>query len=99
MIAVAVGSIFGLLTVSEWSDAQRDCGRACSVDALGRQEEGTASRYGSISTFAFVAGGVGLAAGAFLWFTAPDSSRAPTAVRVLPSVGADEGQLVVQGRF
>ncbi len=62
-----------------------------------QQEEGDASKDGAISTFAFVAGGVGLALGAWFWFMVPESTG--SRVSVVPIAGPSQGELTVRGRF
>jgi hypothetical protein len=100
VVGVAVGSVFGLETISAWNAAQRDCGAASPCPANGpkiQQEEGDASKDGAISTFAFVAGGVGLALGAWFWFMVPESTG--SRVSVVPIAGPSQGELTVRGRF
>ena len=100
VVGLAVGSVFGLQTISAWNAARRDCGAASPCPSNGpriQQEEGDASKDGAISTFAFVAGGVSLALGAWLWFTAPESTR--SRVSVFPVAGPSQGELTVRGRF
>jgi hypothetical protein len=100
VVGVVVGSVFGLETISAWHAAQRDCGATSKCPTNGpkiEQEEGDASKDGTISTFAFVAGGVGLALGAWLWFTTPERSRSQ--VSVVPIAGPSQGELMVRGRF
>ncbi len=98
---VAVGSVFGLKTMSAWSAAKRDWSAAVQGCApCGRNfspEEGTAKQDGAISTFAFVAGGVGLAVGAWFWLTAPEASSRQ--VSIVPIAGPSQGELTVRGRF
>ena len=71
---VAVGTIFGLQSMSKHSDASTKCPGACS-DQAGVELWNDARSAGNISTIAFAVGGVGLATGAILWFTARTPSR------------------------
>ena len=99
---VVVGSIFGLIASSTWSQAQSDCGAACRANAPARSEESDARTAATVSTVGFVAGGIGLAAGAVLWFTAPPAtSRAASSarVRLAPSLGPAAGGVLVRGEF
>ena len=87
---VVIGGIFGLIANSKWSEAQADCGAACRADAPARNERSEALTAATVSTVGFVVGGVGVAAGAVLWLTAPPRASGSTSsarVRVLPSVG------------
>jgi hypothetical protein len=71
---VAVGSVFGLKSMSKKKEADQHCdGADC------RDQDGVALRHdafsaGNISTIGFVVGGVGLATGVVLWFALPASS-------------------------
>lgn len=102
---LAVGAITGLMAMAESSDAKRTCeadGRCASRDAVDASE--SAKTFGLVSTIAFVAGGVGLAAGAALVLTAPKESRdssksAAPRVRVSPNAGPTGAGLTVLGVF
>jgi len=91
LAGVAVGTVFGLRTSSKWDEAKTHCNTALECDATGVELTETAKNAGTVSTIAFVAGGVLLAGGAVLFFTAP--SRTPVRVGVGP------GSVVVGGTF
>ena len=100
---VVVGSIFGLLTESTWSDAINDChaqrvptGRSGQSD---QRREHVAASDGTISTVAFITGGAGLAVAAWFWFAPPELSKSPSAISVLPVVGPSQGQLLIRREF
>ncbi len=99
ILGVGVGSIFGLLTLSKWNAAQRDCGPACPANSLGQTEASTASTDGTISNLAFILGGAALATGAALWFLAPEPSSSQTEIRVVPTVGPRHGEIALERRF
>jgi hypothetical protein len=91
VVGITLGSIFGLQSMSRKKSADVLCnGDQC------RSNDGVAFRSqaltaGNISTIAFIAGGVGLAAGAVLWFTLPSK---PTQTGKLPGrlrVGLGQG--------
>jgi hypothetical protein len=76
-VGVIVGAVFGVQAMSKKSDAQKACPNNCAdqggVDAWSR-----AKTAGDVSTVAFIVGGLGLAGGAVLWFTArQEPSDAP----------------------
>jgi serine/threonine-protein kinase len=94
VIGVGVGAVFGFLSESKHSDAAQYCnGEACS-DQRGVDDGSRARTYGDISTVAMIIGGVGLAAGATLWFTAPKRNDVPSA-----QVGMGFSTLLVKGAF
>jgi hypothetical protein len=53
----------------------------------------------TVSTIAFIAGGVALAGGIVLWLTAPSSSSSTTGLRFVPLVGASLGGGAVSGSW
>lgn len=94
VVGVGVGTIFGLKTSSTWSDAKTHCtGLEC--DRTGVQLATDAKNAGTVSTIAFVAGGVLLAGGAILYFTAPTAPAKTSDVRV----GVGLGSVTLGGRF
>jgi hypothetical protein len=94
IVGLAVGSLLGLVSKSSYDHAlQTECGNnpsGCSPQGVtdGQSAHGQAAG----STVAFVAGGVLLAAGAVLYFTAPTAS-----VSVGTTVGAERAGIVVTG--
>ncbi len=86
---LAVGGVFGLMASSEWSQAQKD----------GKEsEKSTADSQATVSTIAFIAGGVLVAGGAILWLTAPSASSSTT-VGLVPSVTPGGGGALLRGTF
>jgi hypothetical protein len=103
-VGIAVGAIFGLRTSSIWNDAKTHCtGLEC--DRTGVTLATDAKNAGTVSTISFVAGGVLLAGGAVLFFTAPNgsakSSSSGSAKQSEPrlGVGVGLGSMTLQGRF
>ena len=98
---LAAGSIFGLMASSSWSTAQKEQSGAQYQQATNDQK--TASTYATVSTVAFIAGGIAVAAGAVLWFTAPSGesggAATMTAWSVAPSVSPGGGGVLMQGGF
>ncbi len=79
VVGVGVGTAFGLSAKSKLDDSNSGhCHDGNLCDAAGVQLRSDAKSNALGSTIAFVVGGVGLAGGAVLWFTAPKSG---------PSVG------------
>ncbi len=101
-----VGSIFGLLTVSTWSDVTKDCPKAKCPAGLpmlqrmaDQRAEHVAATDATVSTVAFIAGGVGLAVGAWLWFAPKASARSTSAISVVPGAGPSRAELLIRGGF
>jgi hypothetical protein len=102
VVGVALGSVFGLMTISEKNQGLADCrsSGACNNHAQAVSDRSSELTDGAISTAAFVAGGVFLAGGAALFFTArPSSERAAAAILVVPSVRRGGGGISVRGEF
>jgi hypothetical protein len=89
---LGVGAAFGVVAMSQKSDAQSACPDACAT-ADGVSKWSTAGKTGDISTIAFVVGGVGVAGAALLWFTAGDGSPSS------PQVGLGPGGLQARGTW
>jgi hypothetical protein len=85
---VAVGGIFGGLSMSKHGEAQTACPNAGCPTQAGVDLWNSARTDGNISTIAFIAGGVLVAGGAVLWFTA----KKPAA----PTVGLGPGSLTLR---
>lgn len=86
---LALGSVFGLMASSKWSQAQTD---------KSETEKNTADSQATISTIGFIAGGVLFAGGAVLWLTAPSASSTST-VGLVPSVAPGGGGALLRGTF
>ena len=73
VVGLGVGTAFGVIAMSKKSSAQNECPGACATpDGVSKWND--AATAGNVSTVAFIVGGVGLAGGAVLWFTAPGAS-------------------------
>jgi hypothetical protein len=99
ILGVGLGTLFGIITMSDWNAAQRDCGASCPASSAGQREERSASANGTASTIAFVAGGAGLATAAILWFAVPNPVPPGVGMRVVPRVGPGRGEVVFESRF
>jgi hypothetical protein len=79
---VGLGTVFGLMAMSKWDDAKSGCDpTGCAPDHVDQGH--SAATLGNVSTVAFIVGALGLAGGAFLWFTAPKAAPKATAARWL----------------
>lgn len=104
VVGIALGAVYGAMTLSKKSQYQSDCPNAQCSDsqyAQAASDRSMAKTDLTISTVGFIAGGVLLAGGAILFFTAAHSSE-PTAaagVVVVPSVGPGSGGMLLRGAF
>lgn len=110
VVGVALGGVFGGLTLGAVGDADESCvkvGGVFQCDAAGADLRRQAGAFSTVSTVGFIAGGVLVASGVVLWFTAPSTaapkpSRDTTARRgvwVAPILGATSVGLTAGGRF
>ena len=94
IVGVGVGAFFGLSASSKWSDAKDECSDYpynCGSKGVSLADD--AKSAGTISTIGFIAGGVLLAGGAALYFTAGSGNDKAVAVGVGP------GSLRIKGTF
>ncbi len=96
VVGVAVGSVFGAMSMGDRATVKAQCRppdfKLCT--AVGFDAGESALRNGDISTVAFIAGGVLLAGGLVLYFTAPRG-----AVALTPSLGPRAATLDLSARF
>jgi hypothetical protein len=86
LAGVVVGTIFGLKASSSWSSAKDQCASYpydCGPE--GKELEDDARSQATWSTIGFIVGGVGLAGGAALWFTADAGSQSTVGLAVGPT--------------
>jgi hypothetical protein len=101
---VILGSVYGMLALS-WKDQQKnDCANAalCPSHAAALGDHSSALSDGTISTVAFVAGGVFLAGAAGYYFGVggtPSSSATTTGVLIAPSLVHGGSGVAVEGAF
>jgi hypothetical protein len=101
VVGIAVGAIFGLEASSKWSKAKQDCGAGCPDGSPARTERSDAATDGTVSTAAFVAGGVGVAAGVVLYLIAPRATAPATSahVTIVPYAAPTGEGILVSGAF
>jgi hypothetical protein len=93
LAGVVLGGVFGGLTFSSWGEASDSCPKYVHCSAQAISEGNNASTYATVSTIGFIAGGVLLAGGLTLYFTAPKDQAAGVGVELAPRGAA------VVGRF
>ena len=99
---IALGSIFGIMAMSDKNGAHCDASGACNPSGLS-----SANSAATISTVGFIAGGVLLAGGAALVLFGPsDGAPAPAApatgsatLKIAPLVGSRDAGLVLGGSW
>lgn len=105
LAGLALGGIFGAMTISEKSAQNAACSPACSgssyAQAVSDHESGITDS--TVSTVGFIAGAALVAAGAYLFFTAPTkpTQGGTAALELVPSVGLapGAGSVLLSGRF
>jgi hypothetical protein len=101
---IAVGSVFGMMTISQKNQQVADCpaGTTCSPSSYSQASNArsTGMSDGTISTVGFIAGGALLAGGLALFFTAHSAPQPQNAgLVVAPSVGPGSGGMLLRGEF
>ncbi|MEA2747847.1 MAG: hypothetical protein QOI41_1990 [Myxococcales bacterium] len=108
VVGIAVGAVTGLVAMGKNNDSKKACpndGACASSDAV--DANSSARTFGTVSTIGFIAGGVGVVAGALLIFTATSSSSTSAAsaarmnkgVRVLPDTDGRSAGMTFLGVF
>lgn len=93
VVGLGIGTAFGVMAISQKSDAQSACPASPCMTQDGLNKWNNAGSTGNVSTIGFVIGGVGIAGAAVLWFTAPSSGGSST------QVGFGPGALQVKGTW
>ncbi|HEY5243220.1 MAG TPA: hypothetical protein VIJ22_17190 [Polyangiaceae bacterium] len=101
IVGLGLGAVFGVMASSAWSSAKNACGGStsqCADPASATSYRNTTLTDGTLSTVAFIAGGVLLAGGAVLFLTGGHGETG-TGVALAPSVGPGQGGIAVLGAF
>ena len=94
VVALGVGTVFGLRSKSKHDEATKACPSSPCTTKEGSDLWNDAISAGNIATIGFIVGAVGLAGGVALWFVgAPESSGGST------QVGFGPGTLQVRGTW
>ena len=99
VVGIVLGSVAGIEANSKYHDALSACNgsTSCQPGSDGPGLRASAGNWATLSTVAFVAGGVALAGGAVLWSTAPSGHAGSTTMGLAP---AERGTgLSLVGRF
>ncbi len=100
VVGVGLGVVFGLSAKSKLADSNANghCQPNNHCDEIGFQSRSDSKDAATLSTVAFAVGGVALAAGAVLYFTAPKGPQ-KAGLQLVPQVGRGAGGLDILGRF
>jgi tetratricopeptide (TPR) repeat protein len=96
--SLAVGTFFGLRTLSKKSESDKECPSASTCSARGVQANEEAYAAATVANIGVGLGIVGLGAAAYLLLTAKPESSA-SSYRVAPALGQNGGGLWMQGHF
>jgi hypothetical protein len=105
VFSVGVGSVFGILSVSTWSKVNGACGTGGPGQCVTKDpasvtsDHNTAQTEAAVSTVAFIAGGVLVAAGVAVFLSAAHPGSGEPAVALAPTVGPGLGGLALRGAF
>ncbi len=104
VVGITLGSVFGLVASGKLNDsnANNHCDAQNACDPVGLQLRQDANDAATISTIAFVAGGVALAGGLVMFFVAPHAKKTETGgvtARVDPLLGPGLAGVSVGGSF
>jgi serine/threonine-protein kinase len=93
VVGLGVGSVFGLMASSSWSTAKRECptDMGCSTQAM--NDHNSTTTFATVSTTAFIAGGVLLAGGITIYLVTPKGHASTVGLEVAP------GSIGLAGRF
>ena len=92
VVGLGVGSAFGAAALSKRNDAANTCPNLCA-DESGVHKWSDAKSAGNVSTVAFLVGGLALAGGAVLWFTAGGTAPSTGAPAAALGIGPASVQL------
>ena len=98
LVAVGVGSGFGLAAHGAWNQAQSDCGGSCSATSTAQSEADHAHQDATIANIAVIGGAAAVVGGIVLWVVAP-SHPASTSARLTPLVGPGSAGLAASGSW
>lgn len=91
VVGLIVGAVFGAISMSHKSEAEPYCNGNDCTDQQGVDAKHSAVVAGNISTVSFVVGGLLVAGGAVLWFTAPKARSTQNAKAGVGFFGASFG--------
>jgi hypothetical protein len=102
-LAIAVGSVYAVLTLSAIAQQRAECptSQVCPDRSQAAVEHSTWTSDSTVATASFVAAGALLAGGAFVFLTAPAAHRPRTrsGLSWTPSVGPRGGEILLRGDF
>lgn len=95
LVGIGVGAVFGLKTFDTRDQRDAHCkGTVCDAEGIRLHDDARQSAL--ISSIGFIGGGVALAVGGFLFFTASSTTKTPAAK---VDVGVGPGSVLLRGAF
>jgi hypothetical protein len=88
VVAIGVGSYFGVSAISKSNDAKSQCSPSLCTSSSAVSENNDARTAATISDVAIGAGLVAVAVGAYFLISAPSAPSSPSALQVTPTFGA-----------
>ncbi|HET7541760.1 MAG TPA: hypothetical protein VFK05_17920 [Polyangiaceae bacterium] len=96
VVALGVGTVFGLKAISNADDSRADCPNGVCNSEQGQKDADAAHTQATISTVSFVLGGAAIATGAVLYFTLP---KQKTEVGMVPMFDQSSVGLALRGKL
>jgi hypothetical protein len=89
---LGLGGIFGVIASSSWSTAKKECPTSAGCSTQAMNDRSSAVTGATVSTVGFIAGGVLLAGGLTLFFTAPKGDAPRVGLEARPNGFAVNGE-------
>jgi hypothetical protein len=105
LAGLVAGGVTGGLAISKWHSSESECASPtqCSDHTQSVSDHNAASSLATVSTVAFIVGGVALATGVTLFFVAPrrgvEGTSMTTSLEIDPIVGPGGGGMALKGVF
>jgi tetratricopeptide (TPR) repeat protein len=99
LAAVGVGIFFGVKAKGKWDDSKDECNDDVECTPAGVVLVDDAKKAATISTVLVIGGGLALAGGIVLYFTAPKAKESPKTVRLSPAVSPQFTGITLSGGF
>ncbi len=100
IVGLGLGAAFAAVAASSWSASQSECNMAsCTQHDQAVSDHNTAFDFATVSSVAFIAGGVLAATGIIVFLAAPRAHSKDASLRFVPILGLGGGGMAVMGEF